>query len=361
MKEIPLPPRPESPRILIVKLSAVGDVVHALPVLNALRTAFPRAHLGWAVHPGASNLLEGHPQLDELIVLPRRKLFSRGWKPLREKVAELRGGGRGRWDWAIDIQGLTKSGLVAALSGARRRIGFAGPDSRELNALFMTDRVRFTRSHVVSNNLALLAPLGIGRPGPARAVLHVTDEDRAVIAQWARREGVEGERFLVIDAFAGWPTKLWDHARWAEVMARMERERGIRPLVFFGPGERRHAEELAARAAGRGARPVLAPDTTLRQYIALLEAHAAAFAGGDTGPMHIAAAGGVPTVALYGPSDSKRCVPAFEGARYVTLQDFSQPCAATGARRCPHHPQPGQCLAALTSDAVLEALGQVME
>lgn len=360
-------PARKGPRVLIVKLSAVGDVVHAMPVLHALRAALPDAHLGWACHGGAAGLLEGHPALDELIVTPRRGpgRFDRAG------IGLLRGAPAARWDWVIDLQGLTKSGLVAWLSGARRRVGFRGPASRELNAIFMTDRVRppAEAANVISMNLALLAPLaaehtalGFAAVAPPEARLHATSDDIASIDAWATVGGLSGERFLVIDAFAGWTTKTWNHRRWAEVMAQAEKGfLGLRSLVFHGPGERHGAEALAAMAAERGARPLVAPDTTLRQFTALLRRHAAAFAGGDTGPMHMAAAAGVPTVALFGPSDPARNAPTFAGATFRALHDPSLPCAGTFARKCRHHKDAGGCLAALMPADVLSALRELVE
>lgn len=341
--------------ILIVKLSAVGDVVHALPVLTALRSAFPHARLGWAVHPGPGNLLEGHPALDELVVVPRRgflKEIIRGGEFRRN----LQGGGK-TWDWALDLQGLTKSGLLAWMSGAPRRVGMrGGRDSRELNWMFMTDRVAPQSGQIVERNLEVLKALGIDNPGPPVAQLHLTAADEQAIAAWSRQAGVQGERFLFVDPFAGWITKLWPQERWVEIIVRAERELGLRSLIFFGPGERTEAEHLAGIAAEKGATPVAAPETTLRQYTALLRQHAALFAGGDTGPMHIAAAAGVPVVALYGPSDSTRNAPAFKGARFTIVEDTTQPCARTFRRKCPHHPHPAGCMAGISVEEVWEAL-----
>ncbi len=104
---------------------------------------------------------------------------------------------------------------------------------------------------------------------------------------------------------------------------------------------------------------VVAPSTTLREYAALLQSHAGAMVAADTGPMHIAAAAGVPVVALFGPSDSRRNAPAFEGSRYKLLQDFKQPCATTNVRTCKYHP-PGKCMGTLTPDQVITALEELL-
>jgi lipopolysaccharide heptosyltransferase I len=349
---------PSGPRILIVKLSAVGDVVHTLPALNALRASFPDATIGWVAHPGPASLLDGHPQIDRLILMPRRfgrENFTTHFRQFRDELRSVAGG----WDAAIDFQGLTKSGVIAWLSKARKRIGFAGAASRELNRFFTTDRVKPAAREVIRMNLELLAPLGV-KAERADAVLHHHIEDENRVRAWAADAGLGKERFLVLDPFAGWVTKVWPRDRWAEVARRAQKEFGVRPLVFFGPGERHEAEVLAAGIRAVGADPIVAPDMTLRQYVALLKLHAGAFAGGDTGPMHIAAALGIPTVALFGTSDSRRNSPVFSNARFEVLQDFSQPCAGTFARNCRHH-APGECLRGIPTTWVVEALGRLLD
>lgn len=348
------PPSQCGQRILLVRLSAVGDVVHSLPVLNALREARPDTHIAWAVHAGPANLLHGHPQLDEVIIVPRRPSGLRGLREIRHLLTA----GRPRWDVAIDLQGLAKSGLVARLSGAPVRVGFRGPASRELNWLFMTRRVQPKSSAVIGMNLELLSALGI-QAGPAVARFHVDPADEQVIADWARSANCKGVRFLILDPFAGWPTKLWPHDRWIAVAKAAAAQHGLRPLVFFGPGEKPHAQLLAAEIRATGADALVAPETTLRQYVALLRAHAAAMVAADTGPMHMAAAVGVPTVAIFGPSDPVRNAPAFAHARFRTLHDPAQPCANTFARYCRHH-APGHCMDSITPEQVAAALGEVL-
>lgn len=341
------------PRILIVRLSAIGDVIHALPVLDALRRALPEAHLGWAVHPGPANLLQGHPQLDELVVVPRRDWTPGGLLRIRRLLRE-----HGPWDAAVDVQGLTKSGLVALLSGARQRIGFAGPASREINAVFINCRVRPRARAVIDMNLELLRPLGI-EPGPARAVLHENAEDIAHVCEWAAEARIGPGSTLLLDAFAGWETKVWPRERWLLVAREVARRHGLRPLLAYGPGEYDSAAALAAEISAPGCQPVLPPPTTLRQYTAMVRRYVAAAVGGDTGPIHLAAALGVPTVMMFGPSDAQRNAPVFADARFETIQDCSQPCAGTFARRCPHHAA-GHCMDGVTAEAVLAALDRLL-
>ncbi len=294
---------------------------------------------------------------DKLVVMPRR--FGKGAfkDDLKAFTAELRDVAGG-WDVAIDFQGLAKSGLVTWQSKARRRIGFSRSVSREGNFLFMNERVTPRARAVIRMNLELLRPLGIEASEPV-AVLHETTEDTAHIEAWTRQSGIEGERFLVVDPFAGWVTKVWEKPKWVEVMRRVEQETGLRSIVFWGPGEQADAQALAGAVREQGCRPLVAPPTTLRQYSALVRRCAAAMIGGDTGPMHMAAALGIPTVALFGASDSRRNAPCFAGARFETLQDFGQPCAGTFARTCKFH-DPGTCMRGIWAAAAIEALQRVL-
>lgn len=349
-------PLPDRPRILIVKLSAVGDVVHALPTLNAIRQKYPEAYIGWACQKGPDNLLQGHPQIDELIVLPKRRAQLGGLPGFRRIAKQLKGR-KGGWDVAIDLQGLTKSGLVAWLSGARWRIGFGGKWSRELNRLFMNVRVVPEAHPVMQMNIGLAEPIGVSPDTGVKAVLHTSEGDHRSIHQWAAEGGFTGARFLLLDPFAGWETKLWEAEKWVEVAQECHRRWGLRPLIFHGPGEEEHARSLSERIAPE-TQAVVAPSTTLREYIVLLREHVALAVAADTGPMHLASAAGVPVVALFGPSDSRRNAPAFHGSRYIALQDFDQPCAATFARRCKYHP-PGKCMSTLSSGQVLQAVSEL--
>ena len=199
-----------SPRILVVRLSAIGDVIHGLPILNALRAAYPKAHLGWVVSGKAGDLLEGHPALDELIRIPRRWLRSprEAWALRRRLKAS-------RYEIALDLQGLTKSAMVARLSGAAIRIGFAGIDGRELSGWLNNERVRATAAHVIDRNLELLQPLGIIEPG-VQFNLPESTIDAATADGILNQAGIH-RPFAIINPGAGWPSKLWPTDRFAAV------------------------------------------------------------------------------------------------------------------------------------------------
>ncbi|MEX0979374.1 MAG: glycosyltransferase family 9 protein [Pirellulales bacterium] len=295
-------------RILIVRLSAIGDVMHGLPVLNALRDALPRAFISWIVEGAGGKLLAGHKALDELIVIRRK------WLKSPSTVLDVRRRLRGlRLDLAVDLQGLTKSSVAAWLSGARRRIGFDGRDGRELSRWLNNERIVPTRTHVVDRNLELLAALGVTKP-----VVRFDLEDSPTDVRTAREILAARhllERFAVINPGAGWPSKLWPASRFASVARYLGRRHSLGSLVVWaGDQERAWAEQIVAGSAGFAR---LAPATTLRELAAVAR-QAMLFVSSDTGPLHLAAAVGTPCVGLFGPMPGERNGPY--GPAHVTVQ-----------------------------------------
>ena len=290
--------RRRSPRILIVRLSAIGDVIHGLPVLCALRTALPHAFIGWVAEGRSADLLEGHPTLDELIRVPRRWLTSSRevWR-LRRRLREL------RFDTTLDLQCLTKSGVAARLSGAPRRIGKAPPHARELSRWFHTELVNVGGSHVIDHYLELLRPLGIESPAvrfdlPERAIDARTADDFLRINQ------LTAGRFAILNPGAGWPSKIWPAERYGELARRLRRSHGLTSVaVWGGEVERPLAETIVATSDGAAR---LAPPTSLAELAALCR-RAALCVASDTGPMHLAVAVGTPTISLHGPSRAEWC------------------------------------------------------
>jgi lipopolysaccharide heptosyltransferase I len=300
-------------RIAIVKLSAIGDVVHALPAVAALRRALPAAHITWVVENRAAAILNGSPAIDQIIELDTRawrgRLLSRATlAAVRERLTSLRGDGA--VDVAIDFQGLLKSGVVAKATQARRRIGFETADLREpLSRLFLTEQVATSRhAHVIEKNLALASavitndPERSGEPFAAGAyefpIALSADDERFAEEAVGRRAA----RFAILNPGGGWPTKLWPAERFGELADDLYEQHGLVSFVTYGPGE----EELARRvvtSARSGAAEMIA--STLKQLVALAR-RAALFVGGDTGPLHLAAAAGAPIVGLYGPTSPVR-------------------------------------------------------
>jgi lipopolysaccharide heptosyltransferase I len=285
-------------RVLIVRLGALGDVVHAIPVAAALRRAYPHARIDWLVSAKHREILDLVPVIDRRLVVNDRGDAS-GGTSLLAAVRELR---RARYDIAIDLQGLIKSALLARLSGARRVLGFSASYAREaLARLFYTDVYdpgrgglydpRETR-HVVDLNLGVLALVGISA---ARAEFPLETPPSA-----AARTIVEqtGGRYALLNPGAAWPNKRWPPDRLAAVAVELGERHGVTSVVLWGPGEESLAGEVVAQARGAA---VLSPKTTVGDLVAMARG-AALMVSGDTGPTHIAAAVGTPIVGLYGPT-----------------------------------------------------------
>jgi heptosyltransferase I len=350
-----------SPRILIVRLSAIGDVIQTMPVACALRERFPQAFLAWAVQERAGGLLRGHEALDELILLPRGWLKSpRGVWQLRRRLHDM------QFDVAIDVQSLTKSAVLAWLSGAKRRIGFGNPGGRELSKWFNNERVDPKTTHVVDRYLELLRPLGIASPA-VRFQVPEHEEDRKAAEEiiCGRQECLPScdeesgrqeclpscDGFAIINPGAGWPSKLWPADRHAAVARHLGDAWHLPTLVAWaGQGERDLAEQVA-EGAGGAAR--VAPPTTLPQLAALAR-RARLFIGSDTGPLHLAAAVGTPCVGLYGPWPAARHGPY--GPQHIALQKmfFEGP---TRARRT----APAAYMESISVDMVCEACDRLLE
>jgi lipopolysaccharide heptosyltransferase I len=319
---------PAEPRaIALVKLSSLGDVIHALPVADALSAAFPRARLAWLVERREAALLRDHPALDEVI-----DVDTRAWRSartprqalgvLRELAALRRRLRAARFDVAIDLQGLVKSGAVARATGAPLRIGFAAGWSRErLSAVFTTRRVTPPpqASHVVDQYLALLEPLGVTMPpGRARFRLPSRAAAESRIDDFFVGVGLKPRhRLVVLNPGAGRGNKRWPVARFRALAERLCHEGDAQVLVLWGPREHEAARAIVEMPAPR---PALAPPTDLDELAAVAR-RASVMVAGDTGPLHLAAAVGTPCVGLYGPTSAARNGPYGTGHRVIAAPD----------------------------------------
>ncbi len=296
--------------VAIVKLSSVGDVVHALPVAAALRTRFPHGRITWVVERREAVLVEGNPDLDEVV-----RVDTRSWRRLQELttipdvLGRLR---RARFDVAVDLQGNVKSGLLTVATGARVRIGFTALRCREpANALFTNRRVEPPASarHVVDQLLSLLAPFGGTTGSPTFWLPSSPAAERAAETFFVGHGLKEMDRIVVLNPGAGRADKRWPLARFIELGRRLRLEMGATVVVAWGPSEFDHARALA-----EGAGALLAPPTSLEGLLALLR-RISVMVAADTGPLHMAAALGIPCVGLYGPTDPARNGPYGPGHR----------------------------------------------
>ncbi len=298
-----------SPRILIIRLSAIGDVIHGVPVLCALRNALPQAFIGWIVEGRMGDLLAGHPALDELVRVPRGWLASprKVWR-LRRRLLEL------RFDTTIDLQCLTKSAIAAWLSGAPRRIGTAGEDGRELSRWFHNELVAAGGGHVIEHYLDMLRPLGIDSPA-VRFNLPEHDMDADAIAIFLREHKLTRGRFAVLNPGAGWPSKIWPAGRYGELARYLGKTHAVPSVAVWGTRDELPLAETIVAASGGHA--MLGPPTSMTGLASLCR-QAALFVGSDTGPMHLAVAVGTPTISLHGPSRADWC--GAYGQKNIRLQ-----------------------------------------
>ncbi|MEJ7575758.1 MAG: lipopolysaccharide heptosyltransferase I [Pyrinomonadaceae bacterium] len=291
-------------RILIVKLGSIGDIVHTLPALAAIREALPRASLSWAVERRSAEILRNNSLLGRLIEVDTKRL--RNNSILGETIPALRAQFRDlratEYDVALDFQGLLKSAAIAFVSGARRRYGFAGAALREPASRFLLSHTMEVplQAHVIEKNLALVAgALGIELPHAARAwqfPIAVSPAHEAEAETVALRNE---DNFAVLNPGGGWRTKLWSAERFASLADELWKRHHLRSIVVHGPGE----ETLAARVveASRANRTEAAA-LSLKSLVALLK-RARVYVGGDTGPTHLAVAAGTPVVGLFGPTE----------------------------------------------------------
>ncbi len=300
-------------RILIVRLSAIGDAIHSLPLAAAIRRSIPDCRLGWVVEQPASPLIVGNPLLDWVRVLPK------GWlkKPslVRNIVREVRAE---RFDAAIDVHGLFKSSVIPWLAGIRTRVGFTRGEARELAPILDNRLVEPPGRHVVANSLALLSALGLKAGGRPELVLPpCPGKDRLAIESFLADRKYAGGFCL----FGPWTTNLskcWPPERFAQLAAHLRERTGL-PSLALGHGEaERGAVEKAAREEGSGAMR-LAPAVSVLG-VAELERRASLFVGCDSFPLHLAAGLGRPTLGLFGVSDPERVGPHLPGGRSVYAQ-----------------------------------------
>lgn len=285
-----------APRILISRMSAIGDTILTMPVACALRKHFPDAHLAWVVEKKAAPMIRQHPMVDRVIELERGWFTSwRGIRDVRKTLKPL------RFDVSIDCQGLTKSALAGWLSGAKTRIGYAGKYGCELSRLLNNTLISPVFTHVTDRSLELLIPLGITSPA-VNWMLPIPEAARNWASRW--RRGIPTARLAVLNPGATTHSKMWEADRFGATARYLAVRYGYHSVVVWGNSqERAMGEQIVTHSEGTA---VLAPDTDLH-HLAALVARSDLFLSGDTGPLHMAVAVGTPTIGLYGatrPGDS---------------------------------------------------------
>jgi heptosyltransferase I len=288
-------------RILIVKLSSIGDIVHTLPSLAALRANMPHAEISWVVERRSSEILRDNPLVNRLIEVDtkalRRGLMS--GETLRAPRQQLRRLRASAFDVALDFQGLLKSASIARLSGARRIFGFSRAGLREpASALLLSKTIAVPpQTHIIRKSLLLLeGALGVPVPEELSFPIHVNAEHEAEAREASAHTG---GKYAILNPAGGWPTKLWSVDRFGKLADLLWSNYGIHSLVTYGPGELELAEAVRQSSVSGHALPVA---LSLKGFYSLAR-EAKVYVGGDTGPMHIAVAAGTPIVGLFGPTE----------------------------------------------------------
>jgi heptosyltransferase-1 len=280
------------PRFLVVRLGSLGDIIHTLPAVAALRESFPAARIVWLTHPRWAFLVGSSGLASEAWTVETRALSS-----LREGIGHVR---QSSWSAAIDYQGLWKSALLPFFGGVTRRIGFSSATIREFGVpVLYTERVNTSKSHIAEQNGDLSLRAGAQR-GTAPLNLKISEENQAAVRSQLRTQGLD--RYIVLSPGGGWRSKCWPADRFGALARKLRESLGLRCVVNVGPGE----DDLAAAlvSASGDAAPFVYRGN-LGELMALLR-DAACIVGGDTGPLHLAAALGTPTVAIFGPTDPAR-------------------------------------------------------
>lgn len=325
-------------RILIIRLSSLGDIIHTLPAFAALRRAFPEAKIRWAVESKGKEILDLVPGIDEIAVIDKRR-----W---RRSVRGL----KDREQIALDFQGLVKSALLAYLSRSKRRLGFSNENLKEpLASLFYTERlspIPEEEGHVISKNLKLLRMLGLNEDRFEFPLELPAGLSQSVKTKLAALGWTEDKKVLVFNMGAAWETKRWFPENWVDMLGKI-RLPGAFPLLLWGNGEeRRLAEAVAAKTEVK-----ITPDLSIKEVIALLRL-ASLLVSGDTFALQAACALDVPVVALFGPTNPRRNGPFQKRDKVISKAFECSPCYK-------HECSTLSCLHAISAEDVAAAVGEL--
>ena len=323
-------------RILIIRTSSLGDIIHTLPAFAALRRNFPAARIAWAVEKKGKDVLALVPGLDDIIVVG-----SPGW---RKKL-------RHRHQSAFDFQGLLKSGFIARLSGARKRFGFHRKNLKEpLAAVFYRDRLEEIpdTGHVIDKNLRLLRLAGVRETRYEFPLAIPEALKTAVAGKIGRAAAAPAKTLALFNVGAAWPTKRWTAEGWVAVLNDLKTE-ALTPLLLWGTAE----EEQLARRVGLATGVPLAPFLTVQEVLALV-GEASLVVSGDTFVLQAACALAVPVVGIFGPTTPQRNGPFQSGDKFVYHEIA---CSACYKRSCDSM----ECLKRVTAEEVAAAVREILK
>ena len=310
-----------SPTILITRLSHIGDCILTLPMLARIKQTLPQSRIVWAVESPTQQLLELVPEIDQIVKVPKGWLKKPSqWRSLRKYFRSL------HIDVAIDPQGITKSAALGWISGAKRRIGIRGRWGRELSTRLNNELLETTAPHIVDRSLELVSCLSHQTPVVDTAVLFnlpICKIAQADVDLWLEKTSsateLDPDHFVLINPGGSWASKRWEFDRFGKVTEAIKHESGLTSvIVWAGESELEMAKQVVATSNGAA---MVAASTSLRELAALAK-RAEFCIGGDTGPLHIAAAVGTPCVGLYGTTQPQES--GAYGPQHIAVQKWYQ-------------------------------------
>ena len=346
-------------KFLILRLSAVGDVIRTLPAVKALKDRFPYSQIIWITEEASQRFLESQPGIDEVILFPRKR-WVRGiksirgiWRTLQEMVHFISGLRKQRFDAVLDFHGILKSGVLSYLSGTSKRIGFDRRSSREGNFLFSNVKVSLPAERIsrFERNFYLLRGMGLEIEG-FHPGLHIPHEDREYIDSFFRKLPFAPVKPLIAIHPGSSPKtayKRWMPEQYSKLADSLAREMGASVLFTWGPAELKWIEGIRK---GMKELSILAPRTETLTQLGEILRRCDLYVGGDTGPLHIASLVGTPAVVIYGPTDAVVNEPL---GRHVKIQKDvgCNPCRNRDCKKL-------SCLEAITVNDVMNGVREIL-
>jgi lipopolysaccharide heptosyltransferase I len=339
-------------RILIIKLSALGDVVHTLPVPRTLRQEYPDAFIAWMIEERYKELLYNNPDIDEIITI-RTKVWRKNWnrETFNEILQIIKNLRQKKFDVVFDLHGLIKSGIIAMLSGAKTKVGFHRKNCKEkINSIFTNIKGPYMAGgiHVVDMYLTLVrSALGIQNEVKQFPISIPKAQEKKIEDFLQSHPELTVKPIVGINPGAGFESKLWEMERFAKLADRIVDEMGYSILLLWGPGEEQKAKQIAAFMKQKS---WIAPATTIQESIALYK-RLKLLVSCDSGPLHLCSALSIPTVSLFGPTDPVRN--GAYGLQHETVYKML-PCSFCWKRKCPFGTD--ECMQKVTVDDVFKAV-----
>jgi lipopolysaccharide heptosyltransferase I len=321
----------EIKNILIIKPSAAGDIICALPILSALKKRYPHVKIAWLVASHLAPLIQDHPLIDQVIPFERKRFtyLARSWTVVKRFLKFLRDLRNKHFDLVLDLQGLFRSGFFAAATHAPVRIGPA--EKRELGWIFYNHRTPPMPhdTHIVDRIASVGELLDLDLENP-EFVVHIADTARTKIAEMLRENSLTPDNFIVLAPGGTWPSKRWPVDRFAELAQKIHDDLQLPVVLLGGPGEKKLADEILKISPNAGIVDFTGR-TTLPELLALVDA-AKALVCNDSGPMHMAVALNKPLTAIIGPTNALRTGPY---RRPNSIVKTAEPCSPCYKRNCP--------------------------